>query len=155
MKKNLCVILVFLGVVCFAAARGIAEKAIEENEKAGNLTHEDTYVLIGLLERLYMHLYGDVEIFKKEGVNDVISEKLILDIDRVIYDSDMKIQKAEEKLRKAEEKSRKAEEKSKKAEENRAVEIAQNMLNAGMTVEQVKELTKLPLSKIKKLQPVK
>ncbi|MCL2159329.1 MAG: Rpn family recombination-promoting nuclease/putative transposase [Oscillospiraceae bacterium] len=39
--------------------------------------------------------------------------------------------------------------------EERAEEIAENMLDAGMTIEQIKKLTKLPLNKIKKLQKQK
>jgi len=38
------------------------------------------------------------------------------------------------------------------AEEKKALEIAKNMLDAGMTVEQITNLTNLPLSKITKLQ---
>ncbi|MCL2322370.1 MAG: hypothetical protein FWC47_09725, partial [Oscillospiraceae bacterium] len=43
-------------------------KCIDDNEKAGNLTHEDTVVLIGLLKRLYAYLYGSIQKFKEEGV---------------------------------------------------------------------------------------
>ena len=68
----------------------------------------------------------------------MLSEKLILDIDRIIY--------------KAEKEKEKCEEKGKEA---KALEIAKNMLDDGMTVEQIKILTKLPLSKIKKLQKPK
>jgi hypothetical protein len=39
-----------------------------------------------------------------------------------------------------------------KREEERALEIAQNLLDGGMTVEQVVKFTKMPLSKIKGLQ---
>ena len=76
-------------------------KSIEENEKAGNITHEDMVVLIGLLEKLYAHLYGNIEKFKEEGVKDMISDKLILDIDRVMYERDMAIEKAAKEAEKA------------------------------------------------------
>ena len=109
-------------------------KSIEENEKAGNITNEDTTILIGLLKKLYTHLYGNIKKFKEEGVNDMITDKLILDTDILIYERDQLLLEAE------------------KREEKKALEIARNMLNAGMTVEQIKNLTKLPLSKIKRLQ---
>ena len=113
-------------------------KTIEDNEKAGNITHEDTIVLIGLLEKLYIYLYGNIKKFKEEGVKDMLSEKLILDIDRVMY-------KAEKDKEQAE----------KKAEEKKALEIAKNLLKMDMTIEQIKNVTNLPLSKIKGLQKQK
>ena len=107
-------------------------KTIEDNEKAGNITHDDTIVLIGLLEKLYTHLYGSIKKFKEEGVKDMLTEKLILDIDRVMY---------------------KAEKEKAKAEEKAKLEVAKNMLDGGMTVDDVVKFTKLPLRKIKRLQP--
>ena len=112
-------------------------KSIEDNEKAGNITHDDTIILISLLEKLYTHLYGNIKKFKEEGVKDMMSEKLILDIDRVIYESNIREKKLISEAEKREEKAK--------------LEVAQNMLDTGMTVAQVKKLTKLPLSKIKKL----
>jgi len=109
-------------------------KSIEDNEKAGNITHEDTTILISLLEKLYTHLYGNIKKFKTEGVKDMLTEKLILDVDRIIY---------------------KAEKEKEKCEEKAKLEVAKNMLDDGMTFEQIKNLTKLPLSKIKKLQKQK
>ena len=116
-------------------------KSIEDNEKAGNITHDDTIILIGLLEKLYTHLYGGIKKFKEEGVKDMIAEKLILKTDRIIYEKDRIIHENEKKIRIAEEKAK--------------LEVAKNMLNVGMTIEQIEDLTKLPLSKIKKLQKQK
>ena len=113
-------------------------KSIEDNEKAGNITHEDTIILIGLLEKLYTHLYGGIKKFKEEGVKDMIAEKLILETDRLIYDAERR-----EKQLLLE---------STKREENKALEIAKNLLNLGMTIEQIKIATNLPLNKIKELQ---
>ena len=36
-------------------------KSIEDNEKARNITHDDAIILIGLLEKLYNHLYGNIK----------------------------------------------------------------------------------------------
>ena len=74
----------------------------------------------------------------------MVTEKLILDTDRIIYESENKIRIAEEKAKKAE-----------KREENAKLEVAKNMLSMGMTIEQIKNATELPLSKIKRLQKKK
>jgi len=109
-------------------------KSIEDNENAGNLTHDDTIILIGLLEKLYTHLYGGIKKFKEEGVKDMIAEKLILETDRLIYESEIREEKREEKAK---------------------LEIAKNLFDMGMTIEQIKIATKLPLSKITWLQTQK
>ena len=116
-------------------------KSIENNEAAGNITHEDTVILIGLLERLYTHLYGNIKKFKEEGVKDIMAEKLILDIDRVMFERDKIIQESEKR--------------EKRREEQKALEIAKNMLDGGMTAEQIVKFTNLPLSKVKGLQKKK
>ena len=71
----------------------------------------------------------------------MISQKLILDIDKIRY----KAEKREQKLIKDAE----------KREEKGKLEVAQNLLDSGMTVEQIKNLTNLPLTKIKSLQKQK
>jgi len=125
-------------------------KSIEDNEKAGNITDYDVVILIGLLEKLYNHLYGGIQKFKEEGVKDMISDKLILDVDIAMYERDKAIQK----LEKAEEKAKKLEKKAIKLEE-KALKIAQNMLDSGMAVEQIQNLTELPLNKITGLRKKK
>jgi hypothetical protein len=105
-------------------------QSIENNESAGNITHEDMIVLIGLLDKLYNHLYGDIKKFKEEGVKDMIAEKLILETDRLIYDAE-------------------------KREEKKALSIAKKLLDSGMTVEQVIKFTELPFNKVKELKPQK
>ena len=64
----------------------------------------------------------------------MIAEKLILETDRIIYESNIREEKREEKAK---------------------LEVAQNMLDAGMAISQIRNLTKLPLSKIKKLHKKK
>ena len=110
-------------------------KSIEDNENAGNITHEDSIVLIGLLEKLYTHLYGNIKKFKEEGVNDMISQKLILETDKILHERDKMILEREEK-----------------GKEMKALEIAKKMLDGGMTIEQVLNFTNLPLNKIQEMQ---
>ena len=116
-------------------------KSIEDNEKAGNITHEDTIVLIKLLERLYTYLYGKIKEFKQEGVKDIMTEKLIFDVDIIMHERDKAIHERDKLISE-----------SQKLEEKKALEIAQNMINEGMKIEQIKNLTKLPLNKIKGLK---
>ena len=40
-------------------------KTIEENVATGTINRYDAYVLAGLVDKLYVHLYGNVEEFKK------------------------------------------------------------------------------------------
>ena len=116
-------------------------KSIEDNERAGNITHEDTVILVSLLEKLYTHLYGGIKKFKEEGVKDIMAEKLILDIDRVMYERDKVMHERDKAIQEYE-----------KREEKAKLEIAKNMLDSGMKIEQVANFTKLPLSKITGLQ---
>jgi len=77
---------------------------------------------------------GGIKKFKEEGVKDMIAEKLILETDRLIYESEIREEKREEKAK---------------------LEIAKNLFDMGMTVEQIKMATKLPMSKITWLQTQK
>jgi predicted transposase YdaD len=61
----------------------------------------------------------------------MISEKLILETDILMYEAEKRAEKREEK---------------------RAMRIAKNLLAAGMSKEQIAELTDLPLSKIRRLK---
>ena len=144
-------------------------KTIEENEQAGNITHEDTIVLIGLLEKLYTHLYGGIKKFKTEGVKDMLSQKLILETDKIMHERDNliletdKIMHERDKLildidraiSKAEKEKEKLILESEKREEKKLLVVAQNLLDSGMTIEQAAKFTNLPLNKIKRLQKQK
>ena len=127
-------------------------KCIEDNEKAGNITLDDTVVLIGLLERLYKYLYGSIQKFKEEGVENMIADKLILKSDRLIHEKDMQTDRLIREKDMITKKLIEAEKEKEKAKENTLFEVAKNMLTAGMAVEQIKDITKLPLDKIAELQ---
>ena len=89
------------------------------DEKAGNITHDDT----------------------EEGVKDMITKKLILDTDKIMYERDKLMYERDKLVQDAE-----------KREEKISLKIARNMLNSGISVEQIQNLTELPLSKIKGLR---
>ena len=125
-------------------------KCINDNEKAGNITLDDTVVLIGLLEKLYKYLYGNIQKFKEEGVENMIADKLILETDKLnklIREKDMQTERLIHEKDMITKKLIEA--------EKALYEVAKNMLVAGMSVEQIKNLTNLPLDKITELQTQK
>lgn len=97
-------------------------KSIEDNENARNITHEDAIILIGLLEKLYSHLYGNIKKFKEEGVKDMIADKLILETDIILFE---------------------AEERAKEREEKAKMEIARKMIADGEPIDKIVRYTNL------------
>ena len=112
-------------------------KSIEDNEKAGNITYDDTIVLIGLLKKLYTHLYGNIKKFKEVGVNEMIIEKLILDSDKIIY----KYEKREKQLISEVE----------KREEKAKLETAEEMILNNEPLGKIIKYSKLSEKKIRQL----
>ena len=55
--------------------------AVETNQEQGNITSADTKTLLGLFSILYKQLYADYEIFKKEGVDTVLRERLLTPVE--------------------------------------------------------------------------
>ena len=54
---------------------------INENQRAGNITAADAGRLRRLIRKLYGHLYAHYEELAEGGLNDMMEEALILDID--------------------------------------------------------------------------
>ncbi len=79
---------------------------------------------MGLLGKLYGHLYGDIGLFKEKGVGDMLAEKLVLDFEVV------------------EEKSR----------EKERIKIAKKTLADREPIEKIMNWTELSYDDIKKLQ---
>jgi len=123
-------------------------KSIEENEKAGNITYEDTIILIGLLKKLYTHLYGNIKKFKKEGVNDMITDKLILDSDIIRYKRDQMILRSEQREKQL---IQKAEKLAEKREEQARLETAEEMILDNEPLERIIKYSKLSEKKIRQL----
>ena len=71
----------------------------------------------------------------------MMSDKLILDVDKIMSERDKLILDADRLIYE-----------SKKRKEKAKLEVVKSMLDSGMTFEQIKNLTKLPLNKIKGLQ---
>ena len=54
---------------------------INENQRAGNITAADAGRLRRLIRKLYGHLYAHYEELAEGGLNDMMEEALVLDID--------------------------------------------------------------------------
>ena len=115
-------------------------KSVEENKEAGNLDHNDVYVLTGLLDMLYDHLYGGIKEFEEEGVKGMLAEKLL-----VKYEDEL-----EEKL--AEKLEEKLAEKLEEKHEEDMLNVAIKLLSKGMSAEDIVDTTELPIAKIRGLQ---
>lgn len=67
---------------------------IDGNVSAGNITLTDASKLRNLLRKLYKYLYSDYEEFIKEGINDMIDEGLVLEMDIIEYNHKKELQKS-------------------------------------------------------------
>ena len=111
-------------------------KSIDENCKVGNITPEDAKVLINLLKKLYDYLYENVEILKEKEVAHMLAERLILEVE-VAKEIGEEIGEARGEARgKALEKE----------------DVARELLDMGMDIEQIMRATKLPYNSIQNLQ---
>ena len=54
---------------------------IDENVRLGNLTLADAGRLRNLVRELYRHIYAHFEEMEKEGINDMVEEGLVLEMD--------------------------------------------------------------------------
>jgi len=111
-------------------------KTIDENEKAGHIDSYDAYVLAGLVKKLYDHLYGNIKEFEEEGVKSALEDMLLVDYEEEIINA------VSEAVSVAV---------SEKALEI-ALDIATTLLGRGMPPSEVADITKLPVSRIEKLQ---
>jgi len=111
-------------------------KAINDNEKAGNIDSYDAYVLAGLAKKLYDHLYGSIQEFKVEGVRSMLDDMLLVEYEEELIIAKRKI----------------AQEVAQETESKTALEIAKNLLEQGLAPENIAMATKLSIEKIKELQ---
>ena len=95
-------------------------------------------ILMGIL---YDYLYGDIELFKEEGVKDMLTEKLILDVDLIMDERDSLKNELDIIIHAIQ-----------NLDDGAKLVVAQGLLDRGMAFEMIMETTKLPLGKIKELQ---
>lgn len=68
--------------------------AVDDNIAAGNLTMRDGQTLKRLTWRLYEHIYRRYEEMEHEGVNEIVDDELILDIDILMAEADRRQEEA-------------------------------------------------------------
>ncbi|MDD3339181.1 MAG: hypothetical protein PHS82_10040 [Lachnospiraceae bacterium] len=73
---------------------------IKENVEAGNLTVADAERLRNLIAILYRYLYAGYEECQKEGINDMVEEGLVLEMDIIEYEHKKELEKKEEQVTK-------------------------------------------------------
>ena len=69
-------------------------EAVDDNIAAGNLTMRDGQTLKRLTWRLYEHIYRRYEEMEHEGVNEIVDDELILDIDILMAEADRRQEEA-------------------------------------------------------------
>jgi len=111
-------------------------KAIDENIEAGVIDNYDAYVLTEMLSKMYENLYGGLDVFKEEGVDSKMDDRLVLRID-------VEVSKARKEA---------ALEAALAATLANSRLIARNLLAKGIVPELVAEATNLPIEEIKSLQ---
>lgn len=71
---------------------------ITENIAAGNLSVSDGRKLKQITLQLYRHLYKDYKELEKAGVNDMVEDAMVLDIDIIEYEHQKEIEKITKEL---------------------------------------------------------
>ena len=99
-------------------------KTIEDSEKAERIDSYDSYVLAGLVKKLYNHLYGSIKEFEDEGVRTMLDDMLLVE-----YEDKLLIKREEDMLK-----------------------VAMKLLAKGMSAEDIVDTTELPIAKVKGLQ---
>ena len=124
--------------------------AVDDNIAAGNLTMRDGQTLKRLTWRLYEHIYRRYEEMEHEGVNEIVDDELILDIDILMAEADRRQEEAvaaavAEAARRQEEAvaevTRRQEEAVAEAEATQSKLIAK-LRSLGVSEEEIAELTR-------------
>ena len=71
---------------------------ITENIAAGNLSVSDGRKLKQITLQLYRHLYKDYKELEKAGVNDMVDDAMVLDIDIIEYEHQKEIETISKEL---------------------------------------------------------
>lgn len=122
-------------------------KSIDSNREAGNITRDDALVLVKLLNKLYNYLYGDIEEFRSERIDEMLAEKYKLDfeIEREEAAKEAREQGIMQGIRRGMERG------MERGIEQGQMDIVKKLLERGMSVEEIQELTGLSTEKIKGL----
>lgn len=75
-------------------------RTIQRNVAVGNLSVAEGRRLKRLVSQLYQHIYGEYEELEKAGVNEMVEEALILDIDIIEWEHKKELERERERVRK-------------------------------------------------------
>ncbi|MDD3219001.1 MAG: hypothetical protein PHC41_12080 [Lachnospiraceae bacterium] len=92
-----------------------------------------------LLSELYRYLYADYEECQKEGINDMVEEGLVLEMDIIEYNHKMEMKKREEEVTK---------EVTKEVTEDITSMMVKNAYEKLKDIHEVAEILKLPEDKV-------
>ena len=146
-------------------------KSFEDNVKAGNIDSNDAFVLSGLVEKLYNHLYADIQEFKEERVNDVLDDRLLVKYEAELIKERKRGREIAQEMAQGMAKEmaqgmakEMAQDMAKEMAQGIAkdmalamaveekLEIAKNLLEQGLSSENIAKATKLPFERIRELQ---
>ena len=132
-------------------------KVFEDNVKAGNIDNSDAYVLSGLIEKLYRHLYADIQEFKEEGVTDMVAGKLLVKYEDELIKERKRLreegriyaeQMAQQVTQQVTQLVTQQEQKKAMVEK---LETVRNLLTMGLSPEDVAKATRLPVEQVRGL----
>ena len=134
-------------------------KNIYENEKAGNIDGYDVYVLVGLVKKLYEHLYEGIKEFEEEGVKSMLNEKLLVEYeDRLAEEAKILAENMAQNM--AENMAQNmaqnmaenmAQNMAENMAQNKILKAAKNLLAKGLSTEDVAEAMELPVDIVRNL----
>lgn len=110
------------------------------------LSINDARVLKSLLLKLYRYVYADYEETKNGGINDMVEDALVLDIDIIEHEHQMKMKKLRDELENI------ISEKDAALSEKDRIILAYRLLTKNVPIESIEKQTGLSQEEIKALE---
>ena len=105
-------------------------ETITENIAAGNLSVSDGRKLKQITLQLYRYLYKDFKELEKAGVNDMVEDAMVLDIDIIEYEHKKEIEKVTAEVT----------EKVTKEKNEIIVKMAEKLRSMGLSEEEISQM---------------
>ncbi len=113
---------------------------------AGNITVSDARVLKGITWQLYRHIYQKYDEMEKAGVNQLMEEAMILEVDIIEKkhrDEVKRIKADNEKVIQEKDNAIKAKDNAIKAKDNAIKELSEKLRHFGISEEEILKMTTL------------
>ena len=120
--------------------------SIDKNVAAGNITVSDARVLKGITWQLYRHIYQKYDEMEKAGVNQLMEEAMILEVDIIEKkhrDEVKRIKADNEKAIQEKDNAIKAKDNAIKAKDNAIKELSEKLRHFGISEEEILKMTTL------------